>query len=49
MINDIPAIYENNLENLRYSMYEHSRETAGWFGTERVKVLKDAFHTITPN
>ena len=49
MVDEIPTIFENNLDNLRYTMYEQSRDSVGLFGTERVKVLKDAFRTITAN
>jgi len=45
----IPRMIETDPDKFRYTLYDQSRELCFAFGSERVKVLKDAFRTIIDN
>ena len=46
---DIPRMLDNNHDKFRYTLYDQSLELCYAYGSERVKVLKDAFRTIIDN
>ena len=45
-VEGIPEIFDKNPDKFRYTMFEQSRESIGCYGTDRIKVLKEAFRTI---
>mmetsp|Transcript_26049 Transcript_26049/g.23057 ORF Transcript_26049/g.23057 Transcript_26049/m.23057 type:complete len:102 (-) Transcript_26049:336-641(-) len=46
MNEQLPEIIKKNPDQFRMSMYEQTRAIQGPNGTERIKVLKQAFNTI---
>ena len=45
----IPKLIDNNPDTFRLTMIAQIRESIGTFGTERVRLLKNAFKVIIDN